>query len=824
MLKTSDPYREWLGVEAAGEGPPNAYELLRLPLLEKDFHKIRQAGQRQRDRLERCKPAAEAGLWKQLQQQVEDAIHVLLEPSRKAELDLQLKRREATRRVAAPSAPAPRDATIEVTCGGCGQENTAGRRFCASCGGGLWVECLGCGEVGAVSEKYCGSCGANKDETIEQARAKCQAVIEQATALGQQFRFAEAVAVLSPLIQQTHQSLHQQVLCAAELMDQFVAQRREHKARAEAALARARELVDTTHYAEAVTLLESVPELFRGPEAVQVLRDARRKADEYGQLRLLLSEALKQKDAREALHLVERLLALNPDDADVDRVGRKLAQHVQQTASRHRARQDYQGCLQLLHEIPARYHWEQLPAQIHEVSELRWLQAELRRAPYANAVLQDVARRLTAADPGNEQAARLREQLEQRLARHASANAIPPRPVPWASLPAQSALGFPLEWLPGCQQIELPDPEVRQTYARHPGQFHVACGLALQGLGRAALPLDLKPRKKASVLGTLNISLTRKAATKSAWGIDLGTSALKAVRLSVTADERVVVDRCVWLPVNRQSDRHTGTLPATGTQTEALSQLRQAHPLEPNEPVCVNLPGLRLLGRFLRLPRLDGKRFQQILDHEVRHRVPVPLDELCWDHHVLPEHGEVHEEVPLAVLVVAAKQFEVERRLAHFQEAGIKVDFLQSDCIALHNWCQCERSASALPAESAGELPGTMLIDVGSDCTHVVVSWEQSFWFRVLAVGSDEVTRAVVKANRLTNEQAEAIKQAPHQAGSMSALFAAIDPVNERLGTQLKQSLAAFAQDYPEVRVRLGYGVGGGFCQHGLLSALYQSG
>jgi class 3 adenylate cyclase/tetratricopeptide (TPR) repeat protein len=47
-----------------------------------------------------------------------------------------------------------------MTCGSCGGENRAGRRFCSQCGNPLELTCPSCGTANDPGDRFCGSCGA----------------------------------------------------------------------------------------------------------------------------------------------------------------------------------------------------------------------------------------------------------------------------------------------------------------------------------------------------------------------------------------------------------------------------------------------------------------------------------------------------------------------------------------------------------------------------------------------------------------------------------------------------------------------------------------
>ncbi|GHV28016.1 hypothetical protein FACS1894167_04040 [Synergistales bacterium] len=72
----------------------------------------------------------------------------------------------------------------DVVCPKCRTKNTAGTKFCNSCGTKLVVECAACGAVVSPGTKFCNSCGANIAEQLQKSRddsvvkcAQCGSVI-----------------------------------------------------------------------------------------------------------------------------------------------------------------------------------------------------------------------------------------------------------------------------------------------------------------------------------------------------------------------------------------------------------------------------------------------------------------------------------------------------------------------------------------------------------------------------------------------------------------------------------------------------------------------
>src|SRR5262249_18041958 len=132
---------------------------------------------------------------------------------------------------------------------------------------------------------------------------------------------------------------------------------------------------------------------------------------------------------------------------------------------------------------------------------------------------------------GKQLATVLRKRAEQ-----AAAN-VPITAAAWPSPPAKSVFGYPIEAVSQFQRIQIGQGAASKI-AGATDRFCVAIGLALQALGKSPLQINLLPREKGGVLSFLR----SKTSTRStAWGIDLGRSAIKAVQLSLTDDDRVAV-------------------------------------------------------------------------------------------------------------------------------------------------------------------------------------------------------------------------------------------------------------------------------------------
>ena len=203
--------------------------------------------------------------------------------------------------------------------------------------------------------------------------------------------------------------------------------------------------------------------------------------------------------------------------------------------------------------------------------------------------------------------------------------------------------------------------------------------------------------------------------------------------------------------------------------------------------------------------------------YEAKHQLPVALDELCWASHVLdPVDAKDADQASRRIMVAAAREAHVRDRLAAFKSAGIVVDHLQSDCLALHNaivhelWSEgTERGVEAV-----------CLMDVGVQCTNIVVSSPAAVWFRTFGQGAGNFTNTLVKQFNLTHQQAEQIQREPARARRYGQMLDALRPIYVQFAGELERSLTNCHKLYPDHPVQRIFGLGGGFQMHGLLRHL----
>jgi Tfp pilus assembly PilM family ATPase len=809
-----DPYRAWLNISER-ERPLSPYQLLALAPLEPDARRIRLAYERQQSALERHAERADPQLWQAVHRELAEAFDLLCDPEQKAVLDAGIRRQSAAPAPAGNSSPPPH----QLTCGRCQRVNPGSRRFCGGCGASLWEVCPQCRAQCPGDERFCGACGADILDGLSEQSRELRARIAEAQELQTTHSYNAAISRLREVASVSDPRFDQLAQQALAEIDRVESLRTEQSALAEAAFQRAIRALESQAYSQAVQELEQVPAPLRSPEAAALLARARSAREELQTLGAAIRAAVEAKQTGNLLPKLERLLTLRPGHEQALALAGQLRDQIVKRVKQSLAAHRYQDAMDQLGAVPPLLRSHDVATLLDTAGELLALRLGVERSALADRQTLALAERLVRLAPANADAAALRAKVAERM----QAKPADPRlgGPDFAPPPKRTLLGPPVDWLAQSARITPTDECVAAELAEHPGRFWVAIGLALQGLGLAAIPLDLTPQEKTNVLFAKipGLSFGRRT-TPSAWGLDLSDESLKAIKL-VKNDETggVQIAACQCLLHDKRLLELEDDLQRpeiVGRTLRALSE--QCGELK-GAKIAVALPGPRVLGRFFELPSLPPSKFADAINFEARHQLPMALDELCWQGHLLggPD-GPAAADAPRKVVVVAARKSHVRERLAEFQSAGVGVDFVTTDCLALHNALTYEFFSEGSPGRN-GQAIGAL--DLGAAAANIVVSSPNSVWFRTVGHGGDRFTSLLVDHLNVTRQQAALLVREPAKARRYSQWCAALQDGFAQVTGEVERSLSHARFD-PDVALQHLYGVGGGFQTHGLLRYLRQ--
>ncbi len=297
------------------------------------------------------------------------------------------------------------------------------------------------------------------------------------------------------------------------------------------------------------------------------------------------------------------------------------------------------------------------------------------------------------------------------------------------------------------------------------------------------------------------------AKVKSAWGIDIGQCALKAIKLR-SLDSQCQVEALDIIEYPKiLSDPEANHRQLIG---DAMGKFLSRHSLL-GSSVCIAAPGQTGFTRFVKLPPVEPKRIPDIVRFESEQQIPFPIDEVIWRWQTFANPNSPEMEVG----IFAMKRIDVASVLDHFTNLEIDVDVVQMAPLALYNFMKYDDQISPEGA--------TLLADIGADKTDLVVSDGSSIWTRTLQIGGNNFTQALVKAFKLSFHKAEKLKKTSASSKYARQIFQAMRPVFADLVQEIQRSVGYYTSLHRESRFRRMVGLGNGFRLPGLQKFLEQN-
>jgi type IV pilus assembly protein PilM len=240
-------------------------------------------------------------------------------------------------------------------------------------------------------------------------------------------------------------------------------------------------------------------------------------------------------------------------------------------------------------------------------------------------------------------------------------------------------------------------------------------------------------------------------AVRSAIGLDIGTSGVRAAELSF-GKGGVTLEKFgqVALPEGAVRD---GEVVDSDAVADAVKQL-WAHTKFSSKKVVIGVANQKVIVRQVELPWMPIEDLKKSLAFQVQDFVPMPVDQAVLDFHPLEELGADGGGAHLVRgLLVAASREMVNTNLEAVTKAG-----LSPVMVDLTSFAVIRSLADADHLGLSSEVEA--LVDVGARVTNIVVHQGGVPRFvRILLMGGQDVTDAVAERMGVPQEQAEAIKQ-----------------------------------------------------------------
>lgn len=292
------------------------------------------------------------------------------------------------------------------------------------------------------------------------------------------------------------------------------------------------------------------------------------------------------------------------------------------------------------------------------------------------------------------------------------------------------------------------------------------------------------------------------ASKNESWGLEIGATAIKALKMERVDDTSVrMVDFAVV--------QHPKVLSTPGVEANevirlGLQQLVGQVDLTKGS-LAISVPGQSAFARFCKLPPVEPKKVPDIVRFEAMQQIPVPLEEVEWDFQTF-----VATDSPdVGVGIFAMRKDNLKDRLQLLADFGLTPDVVTLSPLAVYN-------AMAWDLEFAVNTPGTIIVDIGTASTDIVIAEPGRMWVRTFPMGGHQFTEALVQAFNLSYPKAEKLKREAEQTEHARRVFQEMRPVFTDLATEIQRSIGYYQSLHKDAKLTRVIGVGSTFRLPGL--------
>ena len=288
--------------------------------------------------------------------------------------------------------------------------------------------------------------------------------------------------------------------------------------------------------------------------------------------------------------------------------------------------------------------------------------------------------------------------------------------------------------------------------------------------------------------------------SRMAWGIDIGSTSIKAVLMNSTGAGLCKVEDFGEVPVAK------GDCPDTqkALVKEALAKLASNCRIG-GVPVYATIDSSLILTRKFDLPPGTEDKLEALVQYEAKQQIPFPLDQVEWTY----IWGKDEKRNVVAGTLFAARKTDIENIVSLLKAARLNVQGVVPSCTALCNFVQYEFGDDA-PA---------LILNAGHSGVEFVVLSEEVY-VRHGSLGSEAVISAVSDKFMVSAEKAEYIvsrlgSNIPSAdkilEASADKILEAIGPTIDKIGDDLGSTMRFYKSrlkipPYPDIQKAYAFG------------------
>jgi type IV pilus assembly protein PilM len=238
--------------------------------------------------------------------------------------------------------------------------------------------------------------------------------------------------------------------------------------------------------------------------------------------------------------------------------------------------------------------------------------------------------------------------------------------------------------------------------------------------------------------------------TKAIVGLDIGSSAVKAVELKPAGKTyRVTAFAAEPLPPDTIVD---GAIIDSTAVADAIRRMFDANKAFKSKDVCASLSGNAVIVKKITLPVMTETELDESIYWEAEQYIPFDIQDVNIDYQILDAGTGPDARGSMDVLLVAAKKEKIGDYTSVIAQAGKTPVIVDVDAFALQNAFEV----------NYGLEPGkiVVLLNAGASAINInILHGDQSVFTRDISMGGNAYTEAVQKELDLPFEAAEQLKK-----------------------------------------------------------------
>ncbi len=293
------------------------------------------------------------------------------------------------------------------------------------------------------------------------------------------------------------------------------------------------------------------------------------------------------------------------------------------------------------------------------------------------------------------------------------------------------------------------------------------------------------------------------------WGIDIGAGAIKAIRLERDGESARVADFVV-VPHKRVLST-PDIVEADAIRVALGSFLGEYRDQLRGTTVVCSLPGHASFARFAKLPPVEAKGVENLVKFEAVQQIPFPIEEVEWDYQVFASDDTPEVEVG----IFAVTRDRVNEKLSLWGEGGLHPDEITLGPVAAYN-------AIAYDLEFTENSPGTVIVDIGTVATDLIIAERGRVWIRTFPIGGHHFTETLAETFKLPYSKAEKLKKEAETSKYKRHIFQALKPILTDLVQDVQRSISYYTETHPNANLERVIGLGSTFKLLGLRKLMSQ--